>query len=80
MSVSGLGMAIVRLLYVKAPNVVKFSIGDKNLLWMVGAGGILLTSSMTLLFGNGEARSRAAINMCMSRQHQKGKLMLTGED
>lgn len=77
MSVSGLGMAIVRLLYVKAPNVVKFSIGDKNLLWMVGAGGILLTSSMTLLFGNGEARSRAAINMCMSRQHQKVKLMLT---
>jgi len=59
------GMACFRLLYVKAPNFVKFKIGEQNLLVIVGFSGVLMTSIMTMLFGSGHSRTRAAINICL---------------
>ena len=58
------GMACFRLLYVKAPNFVKFKIGEQNLLVIVGFSGVLLTSVITILYGSGNSRTRAAINIC----------------
>jgi hypothetical protein len=58
------GMACFRLLYVKAPNFVKFKIGEQNLLVLVGLSGVLMTSVITILYGSGNSRTRAAINIC----------------
>jgi len=65
MSVSRLGMALVRLLYVKAPNWFKYKIGEKKVLILVGLGCFLISSFLTFTFGQGEARSRAAFNLCL---------------
>ena len=59
-----LGMVLYRLLYVKAPNYVRYKIGETQLLVMIATGGLTTSSVLTILYGSGNARTRAALNMC----------------
>jgi hypothetical protein len=65
MSVSRLGMALVWLLYVKAPNWLKYKVGEKKVLILVGLVCFFISSLLTFTFGQGEARTRAALNLCL---------------
>ena len=42
-SVGGFGIAIYRLLYIKASTLVKYVIGDKVMLLIIGFGGIMVS-------------------------------------
>ncbi len=64
-SVSRLGMALLRLLYVKASNWFKYKVGEKKVLISVGVSCFLISSLLTFIFGQGEARSRVAVNVCV---------------
>ena len=57
-------MVLYRLLYVKAPNYVKYKIGETQLLVMITTGGLTTSAVLTFLYGSGNARTRAALNMC----------------
>jgi hypothetical protein len=63
MTMGGLGIAYYRLLYVKASNWVKYSIGDKQLLAAIGLGGLILSSFFTFVFSSGKG-NRANLNLC----------------
>ncbi len=65
LTIGSLGIAYFRLLYVKMPKFVKFKVGEQNLLVIVGFSGILMTLLLTVLFGSGHSRTRAAINICL---------------
>jgi hypothetical protein len=65
LTIGSLGIAFFRLLYVKMPKFVKFKVGEQNLLVIVGFSGILMTLLLTVLFGSGHSRTRAAINICL---------------
>lgn len=57
---------VSRLLYVRAPNLVNVNLGPRYLAKLVGLGQLFIAFGSTLWFGEGDARSRAAINMCLS--------------
>ena len=78
LSVSGLAMAFVRLLYVKAPNWIKFTLGERNLIYWISCIEMMSTLSLTILFGSEEAKSRAPISMCMSHQISKACIFILG--
>ena len=46
--VGSLGISIYRILYIKHDEIVKYKIGERNLLLLVMIGGVLLTTFMTL--------------------------------
>lgn len=60
-----LGMAYYRLLYVKVPKWVKYNIGERSLLVGVLVAGIFTSLVWTVMFGSGQSKIRAALNMCM---------------
>ncbi len=59
-----LGMVLYRLLYVKAPHYVKYNIGETKLLVLIASGGLTASVFLTILYGSGNAKTRAALNMC----------------
>jgi hypothetical protein len=64
MTIGGLGISYYRVLYVKASNWVKYSIGEKQLLVIISSLGFLSIIFFTVIFTSGES-SRANINMCL---------------
>ena len=67
LTAGSLGLAYYRLLYVKFPHWVKFSIGENCLLCVISTSGFGISLLSTLLFGKGHAKSRAALNLCLGR-------------
>jgi len=57
-------MVLYRLLYVKAPHYVKYNIGETKLLVLIASGGLTASVFLTILYGSGNAKTRAALNMC----------------
>jgi hypothetical protein len=66
MTVGGLGIAYYRLLYIKASNWVRFTIGENNLLFFIGFVGLISTTFFSFAFGSGQG-TRANMNVCMGR-------------
>ena len=50
----------------RAPNLVNVTLGSKCLLQLVGLGQLLIACGSTHWFVEGDARSRAAMNLCLS--------------
>jgi hypothetical protein len=65
LTTGSLGMAIYRLLYVKAPNFVKYKIGEGKLLILIATAGLSASTFLTMIFASGKARTRAALNICL---------------
>ena len=64
MTVGGLVTAIYRVSYIKAPNCVKYKIGEVRLLVVLVLVGLLLTMSVPILFEAGRG-TRANFNLCL---------------
>jgi hypothetical protein len=65
LTTGSLGMAFFRLLYVKAPNYVKYTLGENKLLLMIATVGLTVSTVLTIVFGFGKAKTRAALNICL---------------
>ncbi len=65
LSFGSLGITFFRLLYVKVPNFVKYDVGEKNLLFLIGFGGLITAILWTIGFGIGNLNSRPALNICI---------------
>ncbi len=65
LTTGSLGMAFFRLLYVKAPNYVKYNIGENQLLLLIATVGLAASTVLTIVFGFGKAKTRAALNICL---------------
>jgi hypothetical protein len=64
MTMGGLGISYYRVLYVKAPNWLKYSIGEKRLLVIIFLIELFLITFFTAIFGSGQG-SRAVIDICL---------------
>ena len=69
LTTGSLGLAYYRLLYVKIPHWVKFTIGERNLLCVISLTGFASSILTTFLFGQGQAKSRAGLNMCLGKSY-----------
>ena len=65
LTTGSLGMAFYRLFYVKAPNFVKYRIGETQLLILIATVGLTASTVLTIVFGFGKAKTRAALNICL---------------
>jgi hypothetical protein len=64
MTIGGLGISYYIILYVKASNWVKYSIGEKQLLMLIAFSGFFLNIFFTVIFSSGQG-SRATIDICL---------------
>jgi hypothetical protein len=69
LTVGSLGMAYFRLMFVKFPNWVKFTIGERNLLYVISSTGLTISTAGTIWLGYGQVRSRAGLNMCLGKSY-----------
>jgi len=60
-----LGITIYRLLYVKTPNVVKYSIGERKLLLLVAFAELFISALFAIGQGMGKSNARAIYNICI---------------
>ena len=65
LTTGSLGITLYRLFYVKAPNFVKYKIGETQLLILIASVGLTASTVLTIIFGFGQAKTRAALNICL---------------
>ena len=54
-----------RLLYIKTPNVVKYSIGERKLLLLIAFAELFISTLFAIGQGMGKSNSRAVFNICI---------------
>ncbi len=64
-SVSGLGMALIRVLYIKKGTWVRFKIGEAALLALAGAIHVGFSTILIFLYGVDNISNRSIFNFCM---------------
>jgi hypothetical protein len=64
-SVSGLGMALIRVLYIRKGTWVRFKIGETALLGMAGAIHVVVSTLLIVLYGVDNISNRSMFNICM---------------
>ena len=69
-AIDGIGIAIVRLLYIKNGTWVRYRFGEFKLLFVVGLFIALLTSSMLYVYNIENIRNRSIYNICMGQSEK----------
>jgi hypothetical protein len=64
-TVSGLGMALIRVLYIKKGTWVRFKIGEAALLALAGAINVGFSTLLIFLYGVDNISNRSIFNFCM---------------
>ena len=76
MSSGSFGIALYRIMYIRFENLVKYHIGEKNLLLLISWGGIGITSGISYMHKIEESSLRVATNICFGISPQQAQTLI----
>jgi hypothetical protein len=66
----GLGMAVVRLVYIKNGTWLKYRFGEMKLLGIAGTGIVVISILLTSLYGTENTSKHSVYNMCTGQNQE----------